>query len=236
MSRRKWFLAAPLILCVSVLALGALPRLFGSPVSTPEPVEVAARAASPTPRATRTPVPTRTARPSATPRPTRTPDMTVAAVFTESARPAAGRAAAQAPVAAAPDGGLRGAMAGLKNVAVTLDAGVGSVSYDGQTWSENALLTGFAYDFMQRAPAAFRAEPEMDLLFFKVNASFTDQYGNEQREQAVGFAISRAVAARVNWENIQARQLAGLLEDAEGCSVSVHPALTAAYARWLTGR
>lgn len=234
MSRRKWLLVGPFILCILVLAVGAMPRLFGPPDAA-APVEVAARSSSPAPRPTNTPASTRTPRPSATLRPTRTPDLTVAAVFTASARPTEAPLPTQAPVAVIPQGGLRGAMAGLKNVAATLDAGVGSVSYEGQTWSENALITGFVYDFMQRAPAAFRAEPAMDLLFFKVNAPFTDKYGNEQREQAVGFAISRAVAERVNWENIQARQLAGLLEDAEGCSVSLHPALTAAYARWVAG-
>ena len=248
MSRRKWFLIAPFVLCFLALVIGAQARLFGSPATapaSPAAQSVTRTDALPTltPRPSATLRPSLTPQPTTTPRPTPTPDMTVAAVFTESSRPTEPPAPTATDTAALiltpdlrPDAGLRGAMAGLDNVDVALDAGVGVVSYDGETWSEDALFTNFAYDFMQRAPAAFRAEPGLDLLFFKAFAPFTAATGGERRAQAVGFGITRAAYERIAWADIEPRQLAQYLDGAEGCSVSLHPAMTPAFAKWISGR
>lgn len=106
MSRRKWFLLAPFLLCILALALSARPRLFGSPTTTPtdnratdHPVWtgtlVLQWTATPRPsvtsRPTRTPpptsapLPTRTPRPTSASQPTQTPQLTVAALLTQSA-------------------------------------------------------------------------------------------------------------------------------------------------------
>ncbi len=113
--------------------------------------------------------------------------------------------------------------------------GIGVIAYDGVAWDERSLIAGFLYDFKSCAPRAFAVEPGLTAFVMQVYGPFQDDYGNQARQLAISYQISRAVSEKINWQNVDVRKLGSILDREVGCVTSVHPALRAAYNAYLAG-
>ncbi len=231
----RWVIGIPLVFCVLVAVLA---QLGGGdkngPTATPAVavqgervvvvtavvtvVTTPTEAPTQAPKATNTFVPTAVPEPSATPEPTAVPE--------PSATPE-------------PQILLRQTAEEILRTRKVLEASlvgdVAVIDYElGTVWDESHAVKLAHMDFQKLAPAVLKALPQVGLLTIHAKETFTDKYGADSLATAVAFTITRETAEKVQWEAVDRRNLASILED-KGCDLYVHPALQKALQEYVEG-
>lgn len=104
----------------------------------------------------------------------------------------------------------------------------------GAQWDENMAVRTYTREFQTFAPRAFSIGV-VDVLELRAFAPFKDQLGNSKDEVAFKFTISRATAAKINWQGVEARNFGRILTGS-GDGVYIHPALRQAWTNFQAGR
>jgi len=103
-----------------------------------------------------------------------------------------------------------------------------TVDYDlGAQWDEAMAVRSATLDLAQFVPKLF-ALNGIDALELRAYASFKDVYGNSKDEVAFKFTITRETAGKVNWAQVDRRNL-GIILSGGLNGVYVHPALRSAW-------
>ena len=110
-------------------------------------------------------------------------------------------------------------------VAARIDYSLEPVFGDGD------LVLRAATNLQKLAPEAFALDG-IEVLDLRAITEFRDIYGNSTRRPSVRFVVNRETAAKVNWPNVNVRNLGRIL----GTGVEVHPALRSAWAEFEAGR
>ena len=63
----------------------------------------------------------------------------------------------------------------------------------------------------------------VEMVIVDLENTFTDAYGQEEKERAVSLTITKETADKINWENINASNRAGLLRVAD--DFYIHPGI-----------
>lgn len=162
--------------------------------------------------------------PDPPPTPTSAPTLTRVPTFTPVPRATVSPPASLADLAAS----LAGGSSAYRD-------GIGVITYDGLAWDATALIGGFLADFQRLAPRAFAIEPQLQTFVLQAYGPFQDNYGQQVRQLALSYQISRSVSAKIDWQHVRTRQLGALLDREAGCVTVVHPALRAAYNAYRAG-
>lgn len=116
-----------------------------------------------------------------------------------------------------------------------------AVDYDlGAQWDANTAVSAAANDLKDLGPKVF-ANPGIDVLELRSFTQFKDQYGNTTSEVAIKFTMSRATAAKINWQGVNPKNFQTILDadfmaGDDDDQVYVHPALQSAWRAYTSSR
>lgn len=97
----------------------------------------------------------------------------------------------------------------------------------GTQWDENMAVRSAVNDLIRFAPKVF-ASQGIDVLELRAFTEFKDVYGKVTEEVAIKFTVSRETAARIDWKQVEGRNIERALT-LQGDGVYVHPALRQAW-------
>jgi hypothetical protein len=200
---------------------------------TPTPIPTNTSTVTPTslptdtPTVTSTPLPTDT--PTATPTPlppTKTPRPTPTLTVLELVQGSIGRVAKEK----FGDGLISAKAAKVAgSIVVTVDYDLGFL------FDEEDAARVSSWNLKQFAPSVF-SDSGIDTLELRSFTDFKDLYGNTQKEVAFKFTITRSLATKVNWPEVDPRRIGLLLQSEKaGNGVYVHPVLEAAWLKYQQG-
>lgn len=241
MTRKEWTIIGVLgaavvviFLCLGCLVLGALAR----PSALPSPVveEIATTPISEQPtrsvaKPTNTLPPTRTPRPTDTSRPTNTPQPTLTPALPTPTLTSDGVLTREA------QNKFRDKLKQAKLTKIGAST-VANVDYDlGPQWDAKSAVANALLDFYDFAPKLFTTLNSIDSLELRSFGTFNDRYGNEYNEMAFKFIITRDLARKIKWDNIDFRKTGSILTvEGKGNGVYIHPALKQAWDDYTSGK